>query len=155
LHVISLDINPHLEPDFVGDVRHLPFEAGQFDVACAFEVLEHIPFSDFERSLQELSRVSKKNVIISLPILTRNIEFYLYLPIVHGLYFNINLPFFLKQKKTITDTDCHYWDVNRVGYTKKKILNIVKKYFVVKKQFRPRFNKSYWFLVLEKKGVDL
>jgi SAM-dependent methyltransferase len=150
IKVTSLDINKNLKPDYIGDIRKLPFKNNSFDTVCAFEVLEHIPFEDFENSLKELKRVSKKNVIISIPIITKNIEFYLYLPKLHDIYFHLDIPYKIKQKKNITDKDAHYWEVNRIGYSKKRILNIIKKHFTVKKEFRPRFNKSHWFLVLEK-----
>src|SRR4051812_7059087 len=40
----SADYDQTLKPDVVADVLDLPFRKGQFDLACAFEVLEHIPF---------------------------------------------------------------------------------------------------------------
>jgi SAM-dependent methyltransferase len=150
IKVTSLDINKNLKPDYIGDIRKLPFKNNSFDTVCAFEVLEHIPFNDFEKSLKELKRVSKKNIIISIPIRKIGIEFYMWLPKIHDIYIYLDIPFPIKQKKNITDKDAHYWEVNRIGYSKKRILNIIKKHFTVKKEFRPRFNKSHWFLVLEK-----
>jgi len=49
----------------VGDVCHLPFEEGSFDTICCFEVLEHV--KAVEKALRELHRVSRKNIIISVP----------------------------------------------------------------------------------------
>ena len=49
----------------VGDVLSLDFEDKEFDVVCSFEVLEHI--SNPERVLDELFRVSKKYVFLSVP----------------------------------------------------------------------------------------
>jgi SAM-dependent methyltransferase len=77
IKVTSLDINKNLKPDYIGDIRKLPFKNNSFDTVCAFEVLEHIPFNDFEKSLKELKRVSKKNIIISIPIRKIGIEFYM------------------------------------------------------------------------------
>ncbi len=151
IKIISLDINKNLNPDCVGDIRKLPFKNNSFDTVCAFEVLEHIPFEDFEKSLKELKRVSKKSIVISIPVIRKGIEFYLWLPKIHGIYFYLDIPYFLKQKKTITDKEGHYWEVNRIGFSKKRILKIVSKYFIVKKEFTPKFNKYHWFLVLKKK----
>ncbi len=150
IKVTSLDINKNLKPDYIGDIRKLPFKNNFFDTVCAFEVLEHIPFNDFEKSLKELKRVSKKNIIISIPIRKIGIELYIWLPKIHDIYIYLDIPFPIKQKKNITDKDCHYWEVNKIGYSKKRILNIIKKHFTVKKEFRPKFNKYHWFLVLEK-----
>ncbi|MDD4082331.1 MAG: class I SAM-dependent methyltransferase, partial [Sphaerochaetaceae bacterium] len=65
--VTTCDFDPKLKPDFVGDIRNLPFKKNEFDIVVAFEVLEHLPFEDFEKALSEMKRVSKKNCIISLP----------------------------------------------------------------------------------------
>jgi len=151
LKVTSLDINYNLKPDYVGDICNLPFKDNSFDMACAFEVLEHLPFSDFEKCLTELKRVSSKNVIISVPIRKAGIEFYVWLPKLHSFYFYIDLPIPIKHKGVTSDKDGHYWEVNKMGFSKKKILYIIKKHFIVKKEFRPPFNKYHWFLILEKK----
>ncbi len=63
----SADYSDKLGPDIVADVRHLPCADNSFDVVCAFEVLEHIPFQDFELAVKELLRVSKHRVLISMP----------------------------------------------------------------------------------------
>jgi 2-polyprenyl-3-methyl-5-hydroxy-6-metoxy-1,4-benzoquinol methylase len=67
LKVTTCDFDPKLKPDFIGDIRNLPFKKNEFDLVVAFEVLEHLPFSDFDKALFEMQRVSKKNCIISLP----------------------------------------------------------------------------------------
>lgn len=63
----SVDIDPALNPSHIGSVLDLPLEDDSFDVVCCFQVLEHLPFSDFKRALSELCRVSSKHVILSLP----------------------------------------------------------------------------------------
>jgi 2-polyprenyl-3-methyl-5-hydroxy-6-metoxy-1,4-benzoquinol methylase len=47
------------------DGPELPFEKDEFDVACALEVLEHVP--DPERTLAEMVRVARRHVIVSVP----------------------------------------------------------------------------------------
>lgn len=49
----------------VGDVRHLPYPDGEFDTVLLLEVLEHVP--DAEGVLREVRRVSRKNLILSVP----------------------------------------------------------------------------------------
>jgi len=56
----SVDIAEDLEPDHVGSITKLPLQDKSFDVVCAFEVLEHVEFSDFEVGLNEMKRVSKQ-----------------------------------------------------------------------------------------------
>ncbi len=151
IKVTSLDINKKLKPDYVGDIRKLPFKDNSFDTVCAFEVLEHIPFYDFEKSLNELKRVSKKYVVIAIPSHRwKFIEFYLMLPLIKDIYFYAEITNVIKQKVNLTDKDCHYWEVNKIGYSKRKIKKIISKYFKIEKEFRPRFNKYDWFLILKK-----
>jgi 2-polyprenyl-3-methyl-5-hydroxy-6-metoxy-1,4-benzoquinol methylase len=47
------------------DGPELPFEKDEFDVACALEVLEHVP--DPARTLSEMVRVARRHVIVSVP----------------------------------------------------------------------------------------
>lgn len=47
------------------DVYRLPFPDGQFDLVTCLEVLEHL--ENYEKALQEIKRVAKKYVILSVP----------------------------------------------------------------------------------------
>lgn len=51
----------------VGDIVALPLEDKTFDCVTCFQVLEHIPYPVYDTVLNELSRISKKHVIISVP----------------------------------------------------------------------------------------
>ena len=46
---------------------NLPFEDNEFDLVCAFEVLEHLPIAIYEQAIREITRVAKKHVLISVP----------------------------------------------------------------------------------------
>lgn len=50
---------------FLADGRRLPVRDARFDLVLCNEVLEHLP--DPRRALQELARVSKEHVILSVP----------------------------------------------------------------------------------------
>jgi SAM-dependent methyltransferase len=50
-----------------GSIDSLPFDNRCFDVVSALEVIEHLPFSVYETSLQEIARVSRKYILISVP----------------------------------------------------------------------------------------
>ena len=47
------------------DASQLPFETRSFDTITAFEVVEHVP--NPSRALQEFRRLSRKNIILSVP----------------------------------------------------------------------------------------
>lgn len=65
--VLAVDIDPDLGPDVVADATALPFRSGAFDVTCAFQVLEHLPFERSISVFRELERCATRAVIISLP----------------------------------------------------------------------------------------
>lgn len=52
-------------PSFPADVHHLPFEDDAFDVTLCSETIEHV--EDLQKAVDELLRVSRKAVIITVP----------------------------------------------------------------------------------------
>lgn len=69
LEVTTCDFDPALKPDVVADVRNLTeaIPDRKFDMAVAFQVLEHLPFEEFPRCLQQLHEMATQHVAISLP----------------------------------------------------------------------------------------
>jgi 2-polyprenyl-3-methyl-5-hydroxy-6-metoxy-1,4-benzoquinol methylase len=49
----------------VQEATSLPFRDGEFDLACATEVLEHVP--DPEATVAEMARVASGHVLVSVP----------------------------------------------------------------------------------------
>jgi len=47
------------------EATRLPFSDGEFDVAAAIEVLEHVP--EPEQTLAEMARVSERRLLVSVP----------------------------------------------------------------------------------------
>jgi 2-polyprenyl-3-methyl-5-hydroxy-6-metoxy-1,4-benzoquinol methylase len=45
--------------------EHLPFGDGEFDMACAIEVLEHVP--DPAHTVAEMARVARRHLLVSVP----------------------------------------------------------------------------------------
>ena len=54
-------------PTKLADVSQLPFQDNSFDIVLCCEVLEHIPYETYQKSLEELERVAKKYILISVP----------------------------------------------------------------------------------------
>ena len=48
-----------------GTAESLPFADGEFDLASAIEVLEHVP--DPERTLAEMARCAERHLLVSVP----------------------------------------------------------------------------------------
>ncbi|MBU1674093.1 class I SAM-dependent methyltransferase [Patescibacteria group bacterium] len=151
-NVTSLDIDKDLNPDFIGDIRDMPFDKEQFDAIIACEILEHLPFNDFEKSLQELHRVSKKNVIISIPYSTIDMAVFIKPHLNRKMHkvFNhtFRIPLFFKEHKFDGE---HHWEMGRKGYSKKKIKNSLNQYFNITKETSPWIMPYHYFFVLEKK----
>ena len=51
----------------VGGISSLPFADNSFDGVTCLEVIEHLPVPVYEQAIKELSRISRKYVIISVP----------------------------------------------------------------------------------------
>ena len=150
LDIKTCDFDSTLNPDIVGDIRKLPIKDNKFDTVVAFEVLEHLPFNYFKKSLLELRRVSKKYVIISIPYATLNIYFILKLiPFIRprSHLFRITELWFLRHKFEGE----HYWEMGKKNYSKKLIIKIIKSTGLkIVKEFSEPLNPYHYFFVLEK-----
>jgi len=142
----SIDLNENLRPDIVGTVEEIPFADNNFDVVCAFEVLEHLPFEKFEKILKELKRVSRQYIIISLPHFGPPVKFLIKIPFLREFKMSFKIPFYTKH---ILSGE-HYWEVGKKHYEPKKIMKILKDNFFVKKDFVPFENQYHHFYVLGK-----
>jgi 2-polyprenyl-3-methyl-5-hydroxy-6-metoxy-1,4-benzoquinol methylase len=75
--VVGIDLDdPHLHAEWerrrapnleyrVMKAEHLPFADGEFDLATAIEVLEHVP--DPEHTVAEMARVASRHLLVSVP----------------------------------------------------------------------------------------
>jgi ubiquinone/menaquinone biosynthesis C-methylase UbiE len=134
----SVDIAPDLDPDVVGSVTELPFPSDHADVACAFEVLEHLPFEDFETALGELCRVARRYVVLSLPHFGPMILWSLKLPFLPQLRFAVKLP--VPQRHVFNGQ--HFWEIGKRGYSKARIRTCLEKRGTIVADFIP-FNSPY------------
>jgi len=142
----SMDIAEDLSPDTVGNILAIPINDGEFDIVCAFEVLEHLPFNQFEKALEELARVSDKNVIISVPHFGPPLKFMFKIPFLPEFRFALKIPFY---REHFFNGE-HYWELGKKNYPVSKILKILEKRFKVLKHFVPFENQYHHFFVLKK-----
>ena len=150
--ITTCDIDKNLNPDYVADIRKLPFENNSFDLAVAFEVLEHLPFADFEIALKEMKRVSQEYVVISLPHSSIFFSLTAIFPFIRTVFKKRYFNFFIKitQFFRLNQYDGqHYWEMGRRGTSKNKIKIILKKYFEIEKEFQPFLNFYHYFFILK------
>lgn len=107
-----IDIAEDLRPDVVGSVLALPFPASSFDIVCAFEVLEHLPFEQFDKAVSELVRVARTHIVISIPHFGPMFSFSLKVPFLPHIRFAFKIPFPKKHQFN----GQHYWELGKRGY---------------------------------------
>ena len=123
IEVTTCDIAPDLKPDVVGSITSLPFENKAFDLALAAEVLEHIRFEDVPKALQELTRVSRSHVVISLPHAGYTFAFEWKFPLLPRMQFLLKIPFFWK--KHVFNGE-HYWELGKKDFSIARFLSLAR-----------------------------
>lgn len=141
----TVDIAEDVKPDMTGPITAIPSPDSKFDSVCAFQVLEHIEFKDFESALMELKRVSKKYVFISLPHFGPSFEFQLKIPLFPRIRLAAKLPWSKKHEFG----GQHYWEIGKKGYSPKKIRSVIEKHFKIIDEYVPFENQYHRFYILE------
>jgi len=141
----SMDVAADLHPDVVGDILNLPFGNTSFDIVCAFEVLEHIPFDQFERAIAEMSRVATRYVIISVPHFGPMLSVALKIPFLPLIRAALKLPF---PKRHVFNGQ-HHWEIGKRGYPLSLVRSKLEKNGTVVAEYVPFNSEYHHFFVLE------
>lgn len=147
LRVTTLDIDPDLGPDFVGSATALPFSENSFDVVCAFQVLEHLPYDQSLLAMREMCRCASRAVLISLPDAAKVWPSSIYLPLVGPINLHIPSPR-LRRRRHIFDGQ-HYWEVNTRGYELKKVLKQFHEFCPSIRTYRVAENPYHRFFIFD------
>lgn len=123
VYVVTCDIAEDLHPDVIGSITALPCKDGQFELALAAEVLEHIRFEDVPQALRELGRVSARHVVISLPHPGWVFSLSCKLPLLPRLDFFFQIPFFWQQHVFNGE---HYWELGKKGYPVRRFVEAAR-----------------------------
>lgn len=117
LRVATLDIDETLDPDIIASVLDMPVADASFDVCVCCQVLEHLPFGQFGRALSEIERVTRCNLVLSLPDVTR----YLGLNFRAGR-FNVSMQGMLPRFRQVAipperlRDHGHHWEIGYSGF---------------------------------------
>lgn len=134
--ITTADINPNLKPDIVCSLDQLKNFTNKtnFDLAVCCEVLEHMPFEEFETNIAYLKELGN-NLYLTLPNFKRSfgIGGFLILPKFLG---RVNL--YLKSSFLKKLPDEHFWEV---GYNRSTSQNEIRK--ILQKYYRNVAISSY------------
>ena len=148
ISVETLDLDPELKPDHVGSATAMPFSDGSYDVVCAFQMLEHLPYEAALQAFGEMARVSRRHVIISLPDARPVWRYQLHIPKYGPWDFFIPRPLF---KAVAHEFDGeHYWEINKQGYSLDRVIADFSKRLKLSKTYRVFENPYHRFFVFER-----
>lgn len=146
----TFDINESLEPDIVGNILELEkLITDNYDLIACCEVLEHMDFKYFEKSLEQMRNITNKYVILTLPNCQKNFGVNVQIRLPKRKVFSVPLFFHTLIGKNICTEHC--WEINYTEETSKKnIENILLKYFTIKDKGYFHTNPYHNFYILEK-----
>ena len=146
IDIITIDLETELSPTISASVVSLPFKDKTFDTVVCCQVLEHLPFEQFDKSLAEIKRVTKKKLVLSLPDKTLGISILARIPNFLFWNFQLYLPWALREP--IKKVREHYWEIGRRGYPTKKILKHLEAAgFKVERNYRvPEYPYHHFFV---------
>ncbi len=150
LQVETMDLDPELQPNHVGSATSMPFENDLYDVVCAFQMLEHLPFDQSQKALAEMARVARNHVVISLPDAKPVWRYIFYVPKLGEQQILVPRPL-IKNPEHKFDGE-HYWEINKAGFELEYVISEFAKYsnLSLKKTYRVKENPYHRFFVYQK-----
>ncbi|MDA3875549.1 MAG: class I SAM-dependent methyltransferase [Halothiobacillus sp.] len=145
--VETLDLDPELKPDHVGSATALPFADNSFDVVCAFQMLEHLPYEQALRAFAEMTRVSRHHIVISLPDAKRVWRYSGHIPKMGVLDWLLPRPF--SRALTHEFDGEHHWEINKRDYSLVKVTQDLTRTATLLKTWRVPENPYHRFFVFE------
>ena len=146
--VTTYDIDPELNPDYVGDITSLPFRNDSFEVLLCCEVLEHLQFAKAKKALKEINRVTKEYAVISVFAANVGTSFVFKLPYVKLIYKNVIMPMFWAKHRFQGE---HYWELGKSNYSIKEFRKLIRNsgFRIVDEEY-PVLNIYHNFFILRK-----
>lgn len=130
IDVCTVDINAALSPDIVCSIHDLPkhLTNRKFDLVVCCEVLEHMPFEEFEKSLEIFKMYSDK-LFLTLPSYSTWIGFsgFLRIPKICNQLINVGIK--ISRKKDLEKNE-HFWELGSSEQASRKNIKLIlsKKY---------------------------
>jgi len=139
--VKTLDIDSEKTPDILANVVEYEFKE-KYDYLMAFEILEHIPFTEFQKIIEKIPSFVNKYAFISLPRNERRlIDVQVRFPIIKKIRFGWTV----LARKLFTET--HLWELDYKNYKQKKVEKLMEDSGLkIRKKIK---NKYIYFYALE------
>ncbi|MEF2072041.1 class I SAM-dependent methyltransferase [Consotaella aegiceratis] len=150
LAVETLDIDPELKPDHVGSATALPFADNSFDVVCAFQMLEHLPYDVALQAFREMTRVSRGHVIISLPDAKPVWRYVFYLPKIGNFDWLMRRPFARAEAHRFDGE--HHWEINKRGHIVDDVLKDLDRIAPTSRSYRVKEMPYHRFIISNTKS---
>ena len=151
----TMDIDEQYEPDIVGTVLSIPKKDNFYKVVMAFQVLEHLPFEEFDKALLEMERVSSEYVIFSVPDVRYFFEFrFSFFSSSKTWYKILSFRRLTNRKLPTTPVGGHHWEIGRPGFSVKKIISNIPGQFEVVREYRIPCNPIHHIFVLKVKNYN-
>lgn len=140
--VTTADINGDLKPDYVAPLGDLPglVDGREFGLVACCEVLEHMPWEEFEHSIAAMRKLSP-NLYLTLPNYAKFVGFsgYLDIPRIRRLF---NIGMWLNLPRKITPE--HFWEVGSSGKTDwVPIMKILKRHYPNVRDYSYKLNRYH------------
>jgi hypothetical protein len=148
IQVETLDLDPELKPDHVGSATAIPLPENAYDLVCAFQVLEHLPYEESLVAFKEMVRVSESHVIISLPDAKTLWRFRIHLSRGRPRDFFVPRPRMKLQMHKFDGE--HYWEINKLGFSLARIKADLSSHARLIKSFRVIEMPYHHFFVFAK-----
>jgi 2-polyprenyl-3-methyl-5-hydroxy-6-metoxy-1,4-benzoquinol methylase len=144
IEVLTLDIDKGKKADVYIDIVDFQPQ-NEFDFFCAFEVFEHLEFTEIDTVLDNVVGHLRKGIFFSVPSFNK-IGLYLELRIKYLVNFKKDFAISLPPKKI--STKAHQWELGYKEYNEKRLSQkFIKRGMKLKK----RFNYLHWnFFYFEK-----
>lgn len=129
IDVVTADINPALEPDICAPLSEIPthLKGRRFDLVVSCEVLEHMPFDQFEDNVKTMKAIGDR-LYMTLPNYRKSFGFggLLRMPRTSARPFGFYVS--IRQDRKLTDQ--HFWEI---GYSSKcslkNVVSILSRYY--------------------------
>ena len=160
VNVKTFDINESLSPDILGSILDAKstVELSAYDVVLCARVLHHLPFDKFSDALFNLSEISKKHVVLTLPV--EDASFYISMRYTSSKFFtrSISFPLFikkilflLKQGAKKEERQSSLWKINDSNERSMDVITtIINENFTIIDSYGIPEDKAHHVFVLEK-----